>query len=173
MFFTRPSGLIRALGGWLADRMGGASITFWNFAVMAAAIFGTLLFLPADAYAGNVTGFYLLFLVVFVTAGIGNGSVFRVIPSVFHRLHRRWAANKDEAGQELAKHRAETETAVALGFSASIAAFGGFFIPIALAISSDLFGGPYFAIAAFGVSTLTCVLATWWWYFREGAEVKC
>jgi len=62
---------------------------------------------------------------------------------------------------------------VALGFTASIAALGGFFIPIALAISTGIFGGVYFAIAAFGVSTLTCMLATWWWYFREDAEVRC
>ena len=103
----------------------------------------------------------------------GNGSVFRMIPSVFHTLHQRWAKNKDAAAQLEATRKAETETAVALGFSASIAAFGGFFIPIALAISTDLFGGPYFAIAAFGVSTLSCLLATWWWYFRKGAEVNC
>ena len=165
--------LIRPLGGWLADRMGGASITFWNFALMAVAIFGSLAFVPVDGQGGSVTGFYLMFLILFLSAGIGNGSVFRVIPSVFHRLHQRWAQNKDEAGRELALHRAETETAVALGFSASIAAFGGFFIPIALAISSDLFGDPYFAIAAFGLYAVTCLMATWWWYYREGAEVKC
>ena len=40
--------LIRPLGGWLADRMGGASLTFWNFGIMAVAIFGVLLYLPAD-----------------------------------------------------------------------------------------------------------------------------
>ncbi len=76
--------LIRPLGGWLADRIGGASLTFWNFAVMAAAMFGILLFLPTDAYAGNLAGFYALFLILFLTAGIGNGSVFRMIPIIFH-----------------------------------------------------------------------------------------
>ena len=165
--------LIRPLGGWLADRIGGASLTFWNFAVMAAAIFGVLLYLPIDTSSGNATAFYLLFMVVFLTAGIGNGSVFRLITSVFHTIHKQWAENKDEAAQVQAQRQAETETAVALGFSASIAAFGGFFIPIALAISNDIFGDPYFAIAAFGVSTLSFMLATWWWYYRKDAEVCC
>ncbi len=165
--------LIRPLGGWLADRMGGASLTFWNFGVMTAAMFGVLFFVPADAYHGNVIGFYLLFLVLFLTAGVGNGSVFRMIPSVFHSLHQRWSAGKGEAEQASAERQAETETAVALGFSASIAAFGGFGIPVALAISTTLFGGPYFAVVCFGLFHLSCLFATWWWYFRKDAEVSC
>jgi len=165
--------LIRPLGGWLADRMGGASLTFWNFGVMAAAMFGILFFVPGDAYQGNPTGFYLLFLVVFLTTGIGNGSVFRMIPSIFHTLHQRWSADKDETGRALAKHQAETETAVALGFTASIAAFGGFGIPVALAISNTLFGDLHFAMVCFGVFHLSCLFATWWWYYRKDAEVSC
>ncbi len=165
--------LIRPLGGWLADRIGGASLTFWNFAVMTAAMFSVLLFLPGDAYAGNLVGFYTLFLILFLTAGIGNGSVFRMIPTIFHTIHKRWSEGMDEAGKAQAKHQAETETAVALGFSASIAAFGGFFIPIALAISVDIFGKPNFAMMVFGVFHLSCLFATWAWYYRKGAEVPC
>jgi NNP family nitrate/nitrite transporter-like MFS transporter len=160
--------LIRPLGGWLADRLGGASLTFWNFAVMAAAMFGILLFLPGDAYAGNLAGFYTLFLILFMTTGIGNGSVFRMIPIIFHTLHKRWS---EDTGQ--AMHQAETETAVALGFSASIAAFGGFFIPIVLAISVNMFGKLNFAMMAFGVFYLSCMLVTWAWYYRKDAEVPC
>ena len=165
--------VIRPLGGWLADRMGGASLTFWNFAVMAAAMFGVLTVMPADAGPGNVTGFYLLFMVLFLTSGIGNGSVFHMIPSIFHTLHQRWSAGKGETARDLAMHQAETESAVALGFSASIAALGGFFIPIILAISTSLFGNPYAAIIAFGVFYLSCMLATWVWYYRKDAEVPC
>ena len=29
--------LVRPLGGWLSDRLGGAKVTLWNFAVMLAA----------------------------------------------------------------------------------------------------------------------------------------
>ena len=170
--------LIRPLGGWLADRMNGASLTFWNFAVMAVAMFGVSGMLPEGADAGNVTGFYVLFLVIFLTAGIGNGTVFRVIPNAFHAIHQRAsagadAAARDAAAREAASHRAETESAVALGFSASIAAFGGFFIPIILAATESLFGAPHAAMAFFGLFTLSCMLATWNWYYRKGAEVAC
>ncbi len=165
--------LIRPLGGWLADRTGGASLTFWNFVVMTMAMFGILLFVPRDVDPGNVTGFYLMFMLVFLTTGIGNGSVFRMIPTIFHTLHQRWSADKDEAHRAQARHQAETETAVALGFSASIAAFGGFGIPVALAVSNSLFGGPYFAMVCFGMFYVSCLFATWWWYYRKDAEVSC
>ena len=39
--------LVRPLGGWLADRLGGAMITFWIFAVMAVVPLVATLFLPA------------------------------------------------------------------------------------------------------------------------------
>ena len=38
--------LVRLVGGWLADRLGGARVTFWNFIAMAGAVFGVLYFLP-------------------------------------------------------------------------------------------------------------------------------
>ena len=165
--------LIRPLGGWLADRMGGASLTFWNFAVMAAAMVGVLLCLPTDTSPGNVTGFYLLFIVLFLTTGIGNGSVFNMIPNIFHTLHLRWSEGQDEARKALAMRQADTESAVALGFSASIAAFGGFFIPIALAISTYFFDNPHAAMSIFSVFYLSCLWVTWSWYYRNGAEVPC
>jgi len=165
--------LIRPLGGWLADRMGGASITFWNFAVMASSMFGVLFCLPSGLIPGNATGFYLLYLIVFMAAGIGNGSVFRMIPIIFHTLHKRRLTSQDKETRELTERKADTESAVALGFSASIAAFGGFFIPIALGIATSVYGNPYTAMIAFGVFYLSCMWVTWKWYFRKGAEFPC
>ncbi|NOZ55017.1 MAG: MFS transporter [Gammaproteobacteria bacterium] len=156
--------LVRPLGGWLSDRMGGVSLTFWSFAVMAIAMFGVLLCLPDNGNAGNASVFYMLFLLLFLMAGVGNGSVFHMIPNIFHTIHQRWSAGQDEARKMLAKHQAETESAVALGFSASIAALGGFFIPIALAISTSLNGNPYAAMVVFGVFYLSCMWVAWGWY---------
>jgi NNP family nitrate/nitrite transporter-like MFS transporter len=38
--------VMRPVGGWVADKLGGARVTFWNFIVMAASVFGILAFLP-------------------------------------------------------------------------------------------------------------------------------
>ncbi len=165
--------VVRPLGGWLADRWGGARVSLWNFAVMAIAMYATLLFLPSAPDGGHLGGFFAGFMVLFLTAGIGNGSVFQMVPSVFAGLHRRGAADQDEAAQARAIGEAEKETAVALGFTASLAAFGGFYIPLAIALSFNLTGTPATAVASFGVFYLSCVLATWWWYFRRDAEAPC
>src|SRR5947209_15036168 len=42
--------LARPLGGKLADRIGGARVTFWNFLVMGLAAFGVLYALDAHSF---------------------------------------------------------------------------------------------------------------------------
>ena len=44
--------LIRPVGGWLSDKLGGARVTFWNFIAMALGVVGGAA-LPADAAAGR------------------------------------------------------------------------------------------------------------------------
>ncbi|MFB6259500.1 MAG: nitrate/nitrite transporter, partial [Thiohalorhabdaceae bacterium] len=48
--------LIRPVGGWMADKLGGASVTFWNFVVMIGAVFGVIYFLPLGDSAGSFWG---------------------------------------------------------------------------------------------------------------------
>src|SRR6266481_3680945 len=62
--------LSRPLGGLLADKIGGARVTFWNFIAMAAATIGVMYFVNIQDFAGFLT----TFLILFVTTGIGNGS---------------------------------------------------------------------------------------------------
>ena len=65
------------------------------------------------------------------------------------------------------------EASVALGFTSAIAALGLFFIPAFVATSIQTAGTPHIAIGVFSVFYLSCVLATWWWYRRDGAEARC
>ena len=113
----------------------------------------------------------MAFMLLFITAGIGNGSVFHIVPSVFRKLHERSAEGKDQAAQEAARTAGAVEASVALGFTSAIAALGLFFIPAFVATSIQTTGSAHLAISVFSVFYLTCVLATWWWYRRKDAEV--
>jgi NNP family nitrate/nitrite transporter-like MFS transporter len=163
----------RPLGGWLSDRLGGARVTFWNFAVMMAATMGAWMFLPSEPGGTGVAWFFAAFMLLFITTGIGNGSVFRVVPTVFLTLHQRRAEGKGKAAQDAATSAGEIEASVAMGCTAAIAALGLFFIPAMVAVSIEATGTPRNALTFFIVFYAICLFVTWWWYRREGAEVRC
>jgi NNP family nitrate/nitrite transporter-like MFS transporter len=165
--------VVRPFGGWLSDRLGGARVTFWNFAVMVAAVIGALIFLPSGPGGNELPWFFAAFMLIFITTGIGNGSVFRVVPTVFLGLHQRRAEGKDRAAQDAATATGEIEASVALGFTAAIAALGLFFIPAMVGISIETTGTLRLALMFFVVFYATCLFITWWWYRREGAEARC
>ena len=165
--------LIRPVGGWLSDRLGGARVTFWNFIVMAAGVLGVLYFLPHGGTPGNLTGFFSFFLLLFVTAGIGNGSTFRMIPIIFLTERTRAAEGKGAAAREQALKDANKEAAAVLGFSSAIGAYGGFFIPKSYGSSIAMTGGPEAALYLFIAFYVTCIVMTWWYYARRNAEMPC
>ena len=165
--------LIRPFGGYLADRIGGARVTFWNFVVMALAVVGVLYFLPSGASGGSFAGFFVMFMVLFLTTGIGNGSTFRMIPVIFLTERQREAAGKGAQALEQATRDGNKEGAAVIGFSAAIAAYGGFFIPKSYGSSITLTGGPEFALYCFIVFYLTCIAITWWYYARNSAPMPC
>jgi MFS transporter, NNP family, nitrate/nitrite transporter len=165
--------IVRPFGGWLADKLGGAKVTFWNFVVMALAVIGVIYFLPTAGSGGSFPGFLSMFIVLFLTTGIGNGSTFRMIPVIFLTEQARAAEGKGLAAQEQAVKNANKEAAAVLGFSAAIAAYGGFFIPKSYGTSIELTGGPEGALYVFIVFYLTCIAVTWWYYARRDAEMPC
>ena len=165
--------VIRPFGGWLSDKLGGASVTFWNFIVMAAAVGGVLYFLPSGASGGSFAGFFTCFMVLFLTTGIGNGSTFRMIPVIFMTERSREAAGRGKAAEEQAVKDANKESAAVLGFSGAMGAYGGFFIPKSYGTSISMTGGPEAALYVFIFFYLTCIVTTWWYYARKNAEMPC
>jgi NNP family nitrate/nitrite transporter-like MFS transporter len=165
--------LVRPLGGWLADKVGGAAVTFWNFIVMAAAVFGVLFFLPHGGLGGNFWGFLAMFILLFFTTGIGNGSTFRMIPVIFLTERQRDAQGKGADAQEQAVKDAGKEAAAVLGFTSAIAAYGAFFIPKGFGTSISATGGPQAALYGFVIFYITCIIMTWWYYSRKNAEMPC
>src|SRR6266702_1832400 len=53
--------LSRPVGGFLADKIGGAKVTFWNFVAMAVATMGVMYYVEIKSYAGFLTMFLILF----------------------------------------------------------------------------------------------------------------
>src|SRR5208283_4868402 len=117
--------LSRPFGGLLADKIGGAIVTFWNFIAMGAATAGVMYFVDIKDFAGFLT----MFLILFVTTGIGNGSTYRMIPSIFLDENLRKAKGSGEEARKLATATASIESGAALGFIGAIGACGGFLIP--------------------------------------------
>ena len=165
--------VVRPFGGWLSDKLGGAKVTLWNFLVMALAVGGVLYFLPSGPSGGSFAGFFVMFLVLFLTTGIGNGSTFRMIPVIFMTERQREAAGKGPAAAEKAIKDGNREAAAVLGFSAAMAAYGGFFIPKSYGTSIAMTGGPEGALYAFIAFYAICIAVTWWYYARRNAPMPC
>ncbi|PKM10457.1 MAG: MFS transporter [Gammaproteobacteria bacterium HGW-Gammaproteobacteria-3] len=165
--------LVRPVGGWLADRLGGARVTLWNFVIMAAAVFGVLQFMPENGAGGHFVGFFSMFMLLFLTTGIGNGSTFRMIPVIFMTEQMRKAQGQAEAIITQAKRNAARESAAVLGFSSAVAAYGAFFIPKSYGTSISLTGAPDAALWFFIGFYLICIAMTWWYYARKNAPMPC
>jgi MFS transporter, NNP family, nitrate/nitrite transporter len=143
--------LIRPLGGWVADKFGGARVTqvcaiSMVLLSLAAAWYMKLAYQSAHPEQYFVP-FFLIFLGLFAASGIGNGSTFRSIANIFP---------KEQAGP-------------ALGWTSAVAGYGAFYIP-------QVFGEqikaatPDYAMVGFAVFYMVCVLLNWWFYLRRSGE---
>jgi NNP family nitrate/nitrite transporter-like MFS transporter len=145
--------LIRPVGGWIADKVGGALVTGVVAVVMIGSSLGVAYYMQL-AYASQTPQefffpFLLLFLLLFAATGIGNGSTFRTIAKIF---------NTEQAGP-------------VLGWTSAVAAYGAFIIP-------QVFGEqikattPENALYAFAVFYAVCLVVNWWYYLGPKAEFK-
>ena len=145
---------IRPVGGWLADRFGGARVTQWDTWIMVAStiLAGYIVSLAgqSDKPEQYFIPFLVAFVVLFATTGIGNGSTFRMIPIIF---------SKEQAGP-------------VLGWTSAIAAYGAYLIPRIFATQIKA-GTPEKALYGFAIYYASCLIVNWWFYARKSAEIKC
>ena len=143
--------LIRPVGGWLADKLGGAFVTQLCSVVMIVCALGAGYYMQ-QAYQSATPEqffmpFFLIFLGLFAASGIGNGSTFRTIAVVFP---------KEQAGP-------------VLGWTSAVAAYGAFYIP-------QVFGEqikaatPEYAMVGFAVFYAICLVLNWFLYLRKNGE---
>ena len=145
--------LVRPVGGWVSDKIGGSIVTQAISAVMvlASVAVGYVMLL---AY-GSATPeqyfmpFMVLFIVLFTASGIGNGSTFRTIGVIFDR----------------------TQAGPVLGWTSAIAAYGAFIAPVVIGAQIKA-GTPQMAMYGFAVFYALCLVLNWWFYLRAGAEIR-
>lgn len=172
--------LTRPVGGWLADRFGGARVTCWAFATMVVGSLGVLWTLsqltpnpakdPAVATA-NETWFPLFlgwFLILFAATGVGNGSTYRMIPTIF-RHGATHLLEEDTDEHRAATAQATRDSSSVIGIAGAVGALGGFLIPMT-------FGAPWVedpveavrnAFALFTCFYALCLALTWFVYTRK------
>src|SRR5436190_2054213 len=155
--------VIRPFGGILADKIGGARVTFWTLILMCAAVFGVMYFLEQK----NFAGFLAMFLALFTLTGLGNGSTYMTIPAIFRAQKLSEAEGKGETGRALALKQGGLEAAAALGFIGAVGSVGGFLIPRGFGASIAATGGPYLALEVFLAFYITCLALNWWYYMRK------
>ncbi|MGZ8352019.1 MAG: hypothetical protein ACXWUJ_02795, partial [Allosphingosinicella sp.] len=149
--------LSRAGTGWLADRVGGARVSFWVFIVQIVAILGMIWFLDAASFPG----FFAMVLLLFFVSGIGNASTFQMVPGILRSAIDRAEPSAPEPQRRV---QAERETAAVIGFTSAIAAYGAFYIPKAYGSSIELTGTANAALWGFLLFYLSCAALTWYVY---------
>ncbi|HVF77873.1 MAG TPA: nitrate/nitrite transporter [Solirubrobacteraceae bacterium] len=115
----------RPLGGWLSDRVGGARVTLAVF--LGEAVFTLTAIMGVREHSFPI--FFGSFMAIFLLAGMGNGSTYRMIPAIFAALGRKEASEKNLDPKKTAlsfKHQA----AAVIGIAGAIGAFGGFLIQV-------------------------------------------
>jgi len=145
--------LIRPVGGWIADKFGGALVTQICAIVMVFSALGAAYYMK-EAYGSATpeeyfTPFFLIFMLLFTATGIGNGSTFRTIAMVFDR---------EQAGP-------------VLGWTSAVAAYGAFIIPKVLGEQIKL-TTPEVALYGFAAFYAICVILNWVAYLRPDAKHK-
>lgn len=146
--------LIRPVGGWFSDKLGGARVTQWDTWIMVAATLLAGYLVSRASAVSNPEQYFIPFLVTFIvlfaTTGIGNGSTFRMIPIIF---------SKEQAGP-------------VLGWTSAVAAYGAYLIPTIVGTQIKA-GTPEYALYGFALYYASCLLVNWWFYLRPGAEIRC
>ncbi|MFB6307061.1 MAG: hypothetical protein ABEH43_08775 [Flavobacteriales bacterium] len=132
----------------------GAKVTHWTTITMILAALGVAYFVvQADASSKPeeyFMPFLFLFLLLFITTGIGNGSTFRSVPYIFDAF----------------------KSGPVLGWISAVAAYGAFIIPRVFGQQVEK-EQPEYALYGFAVYYFVCLVLNWWYYARKNAEIKC
>lgn len=126
--FVIMATLARPVGGWVADRWGGA--TTLNVVFVLEAIFAIVL-----AFEPGMVGITIGFLGSACALGVGNGAVFKLVAELFPK-----------------------ETGTLAGVVGAAGGLGGFFPPIVLGLVRDVTGSYAIAFMLLSEFALACLI---------------
>jgi NNP family nitrate/nitrite transporter-like MFS transporter len=152
----------RPIGGRLADRIGGSVVTAITFVLMAVAGYSAVL----GVQQKSLWLFFLSFMALFTLTGIGNGSTYRMIPSIFNRLHQDQGDGSKESALDFKR-----QSAGAVGIISAIGAFGGFAIPFVYKWAKETSGTIVPALQIYVGVFLFMAALTAVFYLRKGARM--
>ncbi|GAB3135902.1 nitrate/nitrite transporter [Tsukamurella serpentis] len=156
----------RVYGGKLADRLGGGRVTLYVFGGMIAAG-GVLVAAATTAGSGAPSGSVMVayvsgFIALFLLSGLGNGSVYKMIPSIFEAKSR--SLDADEATRI---HYSRAMSGAVIGIAGAIGGLGGVGINLVLRASYQSYGTATTAFWVFVGFYAVAALVTWKVYVRR------
>ena len=137
-------------------------VTFCNFVAMAL---GAVLVLVASLQK-SLPLYLIGFILLFVFSGLGNGSVYKMIPAIFRpRPARRIAEGGDWDTENVESTRL---SGAVIGIAGAVGAFGGVLVNLAFRQSFLSYKSANAAYIAFIVVYAVCFAATYLVYVRKG-----
>jgi MFS transporter, NNP family, nitrate/nitrite transporter len=164
--------LTRVLGGKLGDRLGGGRVTLGAVAAMIVAGGFLIAVSTHDDLShgtGGPTGYTMIgyvvgFLALFLFCGMGKGSVFKLIPSIFEKRSRELNVGAAER-----RHWERGMSGALIGFAGTLGGFGAMGINLALRQSYLSTGTQTPALWIFVVCYVGAAALTWARYVRGEA----
>ena len=160
--------LTRMGGGRLSDRLGGSRVTFWTFCAMAvttlALVYTSTLQAGGDGTlsGGALVLFFAAFLTLFALTGVGNASVYTMIPAVFEARSRGLGLVESERAAWSRAH-----AGALIGVAGAVGALGGFGINMTLRASYQASGSATTAFVVFAAFYVIAALVTRAVYLRR------
>ena len=159
----------RVYGGRLADRTGGGRVTLGVFCSMILAA-GILVLTSTFGHhhtaeptsVATMIGYVIGFIALFILSGIGNGSVYKMIPSIFEARSRSLQVSESERRQW-----SRSMSGALIGLTGAIGALGGVGVNLALRQSYLHSGTATAAFWAFALFYVAASVLTWAIYVRR------
>jgi NNP family nitrate/nitrite transporter-like MFS transporter len=159
----------RVYGGRLADRTGGGRVTLGVFCSMILAA-GILVLTSTFGHhhtaeptsVATMIGYVIGFIALFILSGIGNGSVYKMIPSIFEARSRSLQVSETERRQW-----SRSMSGALIGLTGAIGALGGVGVNLALRQSYLHSGTATAAFWAFALFYVAASVLTWAIYVRR------